>query len=180
MTGADTSDPLAAALAIDAQLGLPDDMLHYFDRGSMAHSLEVRVPFLDHPFVEQVARIPANLKLHGRTTKHVLREAARGLVPDRIIDKPKIGFFNASASAWIAQAIERSSSEILLPATPRYGEYIDRAAVERLLETQRRAPTPRRAQLLLAIVLLETWLETYLPRAAAAPEQEPRPAAATG
>jgi asparagine synthase (glutamine-hydrolysing) len=180
MTGADTSDPLAAALAIDAQLGLPDDMLHYFDRGSMAHSLEVRVPFLDHPFVEQVARIPANLKLHGRTTKHVLREAARGLVPDRIIDKPKIGFFNASASAWIAQAIERSSSEILLPATPRYGEYIDRAAVESLLETQRRAPTPRRAQLLLAIVLLETWLETYLPRAAAPPEQEPRPAAATG
>ena len=55
-SGAEQVDPLAAALAIDAQLGLPDDMLHYFDRGSMAHSLEVRVPFLDHPFVEQLPR----------------------------------------------------------------------------------------------------------------------------
>ena len=110
----------------------------------------------------------------------MLREAARGLVPDRIIDKPKIGFFNASASAWIAQAVERGSPELLLPATPRYGEFIDRAAVEQLLERQRSAPTPRRAQLLLAIVLLETWLETYLPRALAPPEQERRPAVATG
>ena len=56
--GVSESDPLAGALAMDAQLGLPDDMLHYFDRGSMAHSLEVRVPFLDHLFVERAAAIP--------------------------------------------------------------------------------------------------------------------------
>ena len=155
---------------MDAQLGLPDDMLHYFDRGSMAHSLEVRVPFLDHLFVERAAAIPANLKLHGRTTKHVLREAARGLVPDNIIDKPKIGFFNASMSAWIASAIEHAAARSLLgehpvrriPRPPRGVELVD---------TQRTGPTPRRAQLLLAILLLEAWLQTYLPRrTAGAPE----------
>jgi asparagine synthase (glutamine-hydrolysing) len=165
MRGAEHRDPLAAALAIDAQLGLPDDMLHYFDRGSMAHSLEVRVPFLDHPFVEQVAAIPSNLKLHGRTTKVVLREAARGLVPDRIIDKPKIGFFNGSISSWIAGQIERDGRDLLLPEAARYAEFVDRRAVEQLVQAQLRAPTARRAQLLLSIALLEAWLESYLPRA---------------
>ena len=74
-------------LYLDGQLALPDLMLHYFDRGSMAHSLEVRVPFLDHELVELCARIPASLKVRGKATKIVLRSAARGLVPDEIIDK---------------------------------------------------------------------------------------------
>jgi asparagine synthase (glutamine-hydrolysing) len=177
--GADSRDPLAAALAIDAQMALPDDMLHYFDRGSMAHSLEVRVPFLDHPLVEQAASIPANLKLHGRTTKYVLRQAARGLVPDRIIDKPKVGFFNASAVSWIARVIEREGRDLLLPREPRYADYVDRTAVERLRDAQRQAPTRRRAQLLLSIVLLETWLQTYLPRALGDPAATPRKTAVT-
>src|SRR2546421_7164322 len=85
-------DPLAAALFLDGQLGLVDDMLHYFDRASMAHSLEVRVPFLDHSLVELCARIPTDLKVRRLNTKHVLKLAARGVIPDRIIDKPKIGF----------------------------------------------------------------------------------------
>ena len=164
LPGADNADPLAAALAIDAQMALPDDMLHYFDRGSMAHSLEVRVPFLDHPLVEKVASIPTNLKLHGSTTKYVLREAARGIVPDRIIDKPKIGFFNAGVSSWMSATLERDA-DLLLPGNPAYAEHLERRGVEQLLNAQLRAPTARRAQLLLSILLLEVWLVTYLPRA---------------
>ena len=72
---------------------LVDDMLHYFDRMSMAHSLEVRVPFLDHHFVEFAATVPPNLKVNRFRTKLVLKHAARGILPDQIIDKPKIGFF---------------------------------------------------------------------------------------
>ena len=58
-------DPLAETLYLDAQLALVDDMLHYFDRASMAHSLEVRVPFLDHQLVEFCATIPSSLKVGG-------------------------------------------------------------------------------------------------------------------
>lgn len=165
LAGSDTRDPLSAALAVDAQLGLPDDMLHYFDRASMAHSLEVRVPFLDHHFVEDVASYPADLKLRGGTTKFVLREAARGLVPDFVIDRPKVGFFHAGLTGWISRAIDREGQDRILPDNPRYAEYLDGAAVERLVAAQRRQQTTRRAQLILAIVLLETWLESYLPRA---------------
>ena len=129
--------PLPAALFLDAQLGLVDDMLHYFDRASMAHSLEVRVPFLDHHVVELCATIPAELKVPARLeTKHVLKHAARGLVPDRIIDKPKIGFFNAAVDGWFRAQTRGAISDYLLGPNPRYAEMLDRSEVERLVKGQ--------------------------------------------
>ena len=95
-------------------------MLHYFDRASMAHSLEVRVPFLDHHLVEYCATIPADLKVRRMTTKYVLKEAARGLIPDRIIDKPKIGFFAASVDRWFSAQTDGVIAEYLLAPSPRY------------------------------------------------------------
>jgi asparagine synthase (glutamine-hydrolysing) len=58
----------------------------------MAHSLEVRCPFLDHHLIEYAARLPSSLKLRGRQTKIVLKRAMAGLVPDAILDRPKMGF----------------------------------------------------------------------------------------
>jgi len=87
-------DPLAETLYLDAQLALVDDMLHYFDRTSMAHSLEVRVPFLDHEVVEFCATIPTRLKVRRLNTKHILKESARGIVPDQ----PKVRTPRLSAS----------------------------------------------------------------------------------
>ena len=159
--------PLPATLFLDGQLGLADDMLHYFDRASMAHSLEVRVPFLDHEFVELCASIPANLKVHRLETKHVLRHAARGLVPDRIIDKPKIGFFNAAVDGWFRAQANGAISDYLLAPNARYTEMIDRTAVERLLSEHTRGEGGN-AYALLSILMLEVWLSEYLPRARAA------------
>jgi asparagine synthase (glutamine-hydrolysing) len=167
--GADPSaDPLAATLFLDAQLALPDDMLHYFDRASMAHSLEVRVPFLDHHVVEFCARIPSKLKVHGRDRKHLLKKAARGLVPDSVIDKRKIGFFRGATDGWMRAQLYGAMSDHLFGPEPRYAELLDRRAVERLAERQRRGDT-RNVHLLLSILMLEIWLSTYLPRATVAP-----------
>ena len=94
--------PLEAALFLDARLGLVDDMLTYFDRASMACSLEVRVPFLDHEFVELCARVPAAVKVRRLQGKHVLREAARAHVPGFVLEKRKRGFFNEAVGAWLA------------------------------------------------------------------------------
>src|SRR4029453_6610966 len=112
-----------------------DDMLPYFDRASMAHSLEVRVPFLDHHVVELCAAMPASLKVRRGETKHVLRHAARGLVPDRIIDKPKIGFFNSAVDDWFRAQTRGAISDYLLGPNPRYAEMIDRTAVEALVKS---------------------------------------------
>jgi asparagine synthase (glutamine-hydrolysing) len=156
--------PLPAALHLDGQLGLPDDMLHYFDRASMAHSLEVRVPFLDHHVVELCASMPANLKVRRLETKHALRHAARGLVPDRIIDKPKIGFFNSAVDGWFRAQTRGAISDYLLGPSPRYAELIDRREVERLV-TGHANGSGGNGYALLSILMLEVWLSEYLPRA---------------
>jgi asparagine synthase (glutamine-hydrolysing) len=157
-------DPLPAALYVDGQLGLVDDMLHYFDRASMAHSLEVRVPFLDHEVVELAATIPPRHKVHRLETKHVLKHAARGLIPDRIIDKPKIGFFHKTVDAWFRAQTRGAISDYLLGPNPRYAEILDRSRVERLVHEHTRSDTGN-GHVLLAVLMLEVWLSSYLPRA---------------
>jgi asparagine synthase (glutamine-hydrolysing) len=155
---------LESMLYLDAQLGLVDDMLHYFDRMSMARSLEVRVPFLDHELVELCAGIPPDLKVRGSTTKYLLKQAAAGLVPDRIIHKPKVGFFNSAVSSWFKNAIQTEGFDYLLGAAPRYEEFLDRAEIERLVRTHDGRDS-RGAHLLLSILILEVWLSSVLPRA---------------
>ena len=159
-----SADPLAETLYLDAQLALPDDMLHYFDRASMAHSLEVRVPFLDHRFVEFCARVPTRMKVRGLTGKVLLKRAARGLVPDAIIDKPKVGFFRDSVEPWLASQARGEVTDWLLGPNPRYAEFLDRDAVRRLVTAQGRG-THGNDHVVLAILMLEIWLSSFLPRA---------------
>jgi asparagine synthase (glutamine-hydrolysing) len=163
-----SDDPLTAALYLDGQLGLVDDMLHYFDRASMAHSLEVRVPFLDHHVVELCARIPSELKVRRLNTKHVLKLAARGVIPDRVIDKPKIGFFNSAVEQWFGAQANAAIADYLLDPGARYTEFLDRSAIERLVAANSRETEKGRSYVLFSILMLEIWLTTYLPRALAA------------
>ena len=158
-------DPLAETLHIDGQLALVDDMLHFTDRMSMAHSLEVRVPYLDHRLVEQSATIPSLHKVRGLATKLVLKRAARGLVADAIIDKRKIGFFGLATNAWLEEQVRGPMVAYLLDPGARFSELLDRAEVEQLVMRHRRRSEKQAGRLLLAILMLEVWLSTYLPRA---------------
>jgi asparagine synthase (glutamine-hydrolysing) len=174
------ADPLPATLYLDGQLGLVDDMLHYFDRASMAHSLEVRVPFLDHHVVEYCATIPSRHKVRRLNTKHVLKHAARGLIPDRIIDKPKVGFFNSAVDGWFRAQTSGAISDYLLGPSPRYADLLDRGEVERLVRAHADGSGAGTSHALLAILMLEVWLSSYLPRALAGTpaSRQPSPAAA--
>jgi asparagine synthase (glutamine-hydrolysing) len=162
-----SSDPLSETLYLDAQLALPDDMLHYFDRTSMAHSLEVRVPFLDHHLVELCARIPSSLKVRRLRRKYLLRTAARGIVPDRVLEKRKVGFFRDSVDVWFDRQVRGAVSDWLLSGQPRFAEFLDPAAVRRLVSAHLDGSDRSNGQLLLAILMLEAWLASFLPRVAA-------------
>jgi asparagine synthase (glutamine-hydrolysing) len=157
--------PLPETLYIDAQLALVDDMLHYFDRASMAHSLEVRVPFLDHHLVEYCAGIPDDLKVRRLTKKYLLKRASRGILPDRIIDKRKIGFFAASVDGWLRDQTGGAIQEYLLDPQPRYADILEPQVVRDLVRRHAEAPDRADARLLLAILMLEVWLSSFLPRA---------------
>jgi asparagine synthase (glutamine-hydrolysing) len=89
---ADGADSLSRIQYIDFKTYLPDDILTKVDRASMANSLEVRCPFLDHHLIEYAARLPSSLKLRGRQSKLILKRAVAGLVPDVILKRPKMGF----------------------------------------------------------------------------------------
>ena len=160
---------LQRALNLDAQLNLVDDMLHYFDRTSMAYSLEVRVPVLDHRLVELCASMPASFKLRGQTTKALLRDVARDLVPAEVLDRPKVGFFSSSVGRWFERQAGGQLADRLLDPGARYASYVDQTAVARLLQNR---DSYRSSKLLLSLLMLELWLSSYLPRATVAPEIE--------
>jgi asparagine synthase (glutamine-hydrolysing) len=133
----------------------------------MAHSLEVRVPFLDHQLVEFCARIPSNLKVRGLTGKHLLREVARDLVPERVLEKRKVGFFRNSVSMWLENQATGEIGDWLLTSNPRYAEFLDQSAVRTLVRDHLSGDDRSNTYLLLAILMLEVWLSSFLPRVTA-------------
>jgi asparagine synthase (glutamine-hydrolysing) len=137
----------------------------------MAHSLEVRVPFLDHHLVEYAATIPGSMKVRRTTTKYILKRAARGLIPDEIIDKPKIGFFAASVDRWFTAQTRGVIAEYLLAPAPKYAEFVDRDVVAGLVEHHASGTDRSNGRLLLSLLMLEVWLSTYLPRATSSPRE---------
>jgi asparagine synthase (glutamine-hydrolysing) len=83
-------DPADAAMDVDVQTYLPGDLLVKVDIATMANSLEARSPLLDHKVMEFAASLPATMKIHGRTSKWLLKQVARGSLPDAVIDRPKM------------------------------------------------------------------------------------------
>jgi asparagine synthase (glutamine-hydrolysing) len=152
-------DPLAGLLYLDAQLALPEDFLLYFDRASMARSLEVRVPFLDHELVEWAARIPTRVKVRRLETKLVLKQAARGILPDSVIDKRKIGFFRAASHAWLVSQLRGELGERLVGPESPTADLLDVTTIKRLVDQQLSGDRSR-TQLVIAIAMLELWLSS--------------------
>jgi asparagine synthase (glutamine-hydrolysing) len=128
----------------------------------------VRVPFLDHELVELCALVPTDLKVRRGVTKHLLREVARGRVPDSIIDKPKVGFFNAAVDGWFESHGSGAIADILLDPAARYTELLDASWVRNLVLTHEAGRGGRAQHALLAVLMLELWLGTFLPRATGA------------
>jgi asparagine synthase (glutamine-hydrolysing) len=142
-------------LAVDIESYLPGDLLVKMDIATMAHSVEARSPFLDHHLLEFAARLPAELKLRGRSSKRVLKAAMRGIVPDEILDRPKMGF-GVPLNHWFRGELQALPRELLLDPGARCREYLDGAQIERLLDehTSRRYDHALR---IWALVQLETW-----------------------
>ena len=160
---------LQSTLFLHQQLGLVDDMLHYFDRASMARSLEVRVPFLDHHVVEFCAGLPGRLKVRRGEGKHLLRVAARDLIPQRIVDKRKVGFFSHAVGAWFQEQAGGVVKDYLGQPDPAYAAFVDPGLIDRLMTTSSTGADGKVDSLLLRVLMLEVWLKTFLPRALETP-----------
>ena len=132
MDRCDDDDSLLQAQFVDVGLYLPGDILTKVDRTSMAHSLEVRAPFLDHEMVEWGMQLPASLKLKGKDGKWILKKALDPLVPSEILYRTKQGFATSLAQLF------RDDHEILhhrLLGSPMADSGLfDLAVLKRILE----------------------------------------------
>ena len=136
------------------------ELLMKQDQMSMSASIESRVPFLDHKLVEFAARLPDRLKLSGFTTKRILREAVRGIIPDSILTRPKMGF-PVPFSGWVAGAWNGCAREVLLDRRTRERGLINAAAVERMLDDHRDGRS-RSGDAIWALMNTELWYRTFI------------------
>ena len=162
-------DWLSALQDHDLHGYLPLDILTKVDRMSMAHSLEARVPLLDHKMVELAATIPAEMRLKNGVTKHIFKKAMRGILPDSIIDRPKRGFA-IPLGRWFRGQLDTFVSDLLLSRTCRVRGILNLSYVDKLLAMHRRG---RDLDLQLwTLISFEMWCRKFLDRAVArAPEK---------
>lgn len=146
---------LSRVLYLDLVTYLQDDLLVKVDRASMAASLEVRVPLLDHELVEYVAGLPAGYKLHILRGKDILKRAVRPWVPLRILMRPKKGF-GIPAAAWIRRQLRDLVTDALSPRALKETEVFQPAAVARLLNSHLQGLADNR-KLLWTILMYQLW-----------------------
>jgi asparagine synthase (glutamine-hydrolysing) len=147
------SDPLNRILWLDFLTYLPDNLLVKVDRGTMLASLEARAPYLDREVMELMLPAPSRLKVHRLTTKAILKEAARGLVPDAVIHRKKRGL-SVPVAGWLNGSLAPLADRLL--AKPRFGK--DR--VPQLL-AEHRAGRANNARKLWPILMAELWVERW-------------------
>ncbi len=126
-----TTDDLAPFLWLDQKYYLADDILVKSDRMSMAHSVEVRPPFLDHRIVEFAATLPASLKIRGSRQKIVLKELMKGKLPSAIVNRPKIGF-DIPAHEWLRGPLLELLEETFRFGLREYGQLFRKDGIELL------------------------------------------------
>lgn len=152
-------DPVRQMLLEDLRSWLPDVLLERGDRMSMAASLELRPPLLDHRLVELAFRLPSEYKVRRGTTKWVLKEVARRVLPDEVVDRRKVGF-RVPLDAWFRGGLRDSVHDRLTGTQSFVAQTLDRAAVQALLRRHESGQFDEQRRIF-TLMSLEVWHETF-------------------
>jgi asparagine synthase (glutamine-hydrolysing) len=150
----ESDDPLERVVAVDAERYLPDDLLVKMDIATMAHSLEARSPFCDQVVMELAARLPMAMKVEDGNPKALLKRAVRPWLPDRVLDRPKMGFM-IPMEEWLPGSI---AADVLLDPRSLDRGLFRRDRVEALLGSRDDAFR------VWTLTMLELWFRTYIDR----------------
>ncbi|MEO6723924.1 MAG: asparagine synthase-related protein, partial [Blastocatellia bacterium] len=156
---ANTTDPLARAQYVDIKTYLTDDILVKVDRASMAVSLEVRCPLLDHRLMELAARIPSDFKLRGRTGKYIFKRAMSRLLPPEILTRRKQGFVVPLAE-WLRGDLRELAESALFDSVANDG-WLEQQAVAKLWQ-QHQSGWRDYSRPLWAILMFRMWQRTFV------------------
>jgi asparagine synthase (glutamine-hydrolysing) len=151
------TDELGGFQLLEIRSSLPDELLMYADKLSMAHSLEVRVPYLDRTVVEYVQRLGANLKVRNGTRKWLHRWVCQNYLPPRILKRKKRGFAVNVVDEWFHSSLKGQLPEMLSDRNCLMFELLKPEPVQRLLSDHRSGRQDNH-KLLFSLVMLEQWL----------------------
>ena len=166
--------PLGRMLYVDTKTWLPDDLLVKADKMTMANSIELRVPLLDHKILEFAASLPQNFKVHGLTTKYIAKEALKGCVPREILDRKKAGF-PVPYERWLRHDLKDWVHSLLLdPRTTARG-YFQKNAVAKMLADD--STSGGFSKEIFDLAVLELWHREFLEKGKPAlqPQSLPKP-----
>jgi asparagine synthase (glutamine-hydrolysing) len=152
---------LESMLYIDTKTWLPDDLLVKADKMTMANSVELRVPLLDHKVLEFAAGLPSNLKIRGFTTKYLAKKALAKRIPRSILHRPKAGF-PVPYEAWLKKDLRGWANDILLDRTTTSRGYFGKGRVERLLSANQDQRGNFKA--IFSLITLELWHRAFEPQ----------------
>lgn len=141
----------------DVKTYLPNNQLEYVDKMSMAHALEVRVPFCDHKLLEFSATIPYQLKIRGLNTKYLLKKASERVLPESIINRKKIGF-NAPVGIWFQGALNSYIKEQLSETNLNKSGFFNYKAVKTIMD-KHDAKVKDYSLHLWALLVFQVWYE---------------------
>jgi len=159
---ATTADPLNRILECDIKSLLPDQVLAFVDRLSMAHSIEVRPPFLDYRLVELSAKIPGCMKIKGTRVKHILKEAVKCILPADLIDRPKEGFV-LPVNQWILNKLDSFITDTLSANRLKKHNFFNINTIGALIKSHFNRQADNSAKLW-NLVCFQIWYETYFDR----------------
>lgn len=145
---------------LDTKTYLAEDILTKVDRASMLCSLETRAPLLDHELQEYVARMPASLKLRGGEKKYILRRALRGVLPDEILDRPKMGF-DVPLIKWFRNDLHGCAREMLTSPAFRQRGLFDPRFVEKVLDDHQKKTRDLSARIW-SLLFFEQWCRNWV------------------
>ena len=166
--------PLGKMLYVDTKTWLPDDLLIKADKMTMANSIELRVPLLDHKILEFAASLPQNFKIRGFTTKYIAKKALRGRVPREILDRKKAGF-PVPYEKWLRLELKDWVHDLLLDSKTTARGYFQKSAVERMLSDDVRSGGYSKE--IFDLTVLELWHREFLEKGKPAlqPQCSPEP-----
>ncbi len=168
------TDELGGFQLLEIRSSLPDELLMYADKLSMAHSLEVRVPYLDRTIVEYVQRLGANLKVRNGTRKWLHRQVCQSYLSPRILRRKKRGFAVNVVDDWFHSSLNGKLQDVLLDERSLMFGLLNPKPVRRLLEGHRSGRQDNH-KLLFSLVMLEHWLRRQWTVSTAREECRPFP-----
>ncbi|MFH1787847.1 MAG: asparagine synthase (glutamine-hydrolyzing) [Candidatus Altiarchaeota archaeon] len=155
-----TGNFIENTMLVDVKTYLPEDLLVKVDRASMAHALEVRVPFLDHELVEYSQSIPLSLKFPGLRLKHLLKKSVRDVIPKGILERRKHGF-GVPVGEWFKRELKNVAYDKLLGRQSPTREFFDAKYVEKMLDDHVRGRAENSYRIW-TLLFFDLWCRKYL------------------